>query len=40
LEVVALALASPAFRLRGRDVPTLHAVDETKRPTLSVLSAS
>jgi hypothetical protein len=40
LEVVALALASPAFRLRGRDVPTLHGVDETKRPTLSVLSAS
>jgi hypothetical protein len=40
LEVVALALAAPAFRLRGRDVPTLHAVDEAKRPTFSVLSAS
>ena len=40
LEVVALALAAPAFRLRGRDVPSLHAVDETKRPTFSVLSAS
>ena len=40
LEVVALALAAPAFRLRGRDVPSLHAVDETKRATFSVLSAS
>ena len=40
LEVVALALAAPAFRLRGRDVPPLHAVDESKRQTFSVLSAS
>ena len=40
LEVVALALAAPAFRLRGREVPSLHAVDESKRPTFSVLSAS
>jgi hypothetical protein len=40
LEVVALALAAPAFRLRGREVPSLHAVEESKRQTLSVLSAS
>jgi len=40
LEVVALALAAPAFRLRGREVPSLHAVDESKRQTFSVLSAS
>ena len=39
LEVVALALAAPAFRLRGREVPPLHGVDESKRQTLSVLSA-
>jgi hypothetical protein len=40
LEVVALALAAPAFRLRGREVPSLHGVDESKRQTISVLSAS
>ncbi|PYT78293.1 MAG: hypothetical protein DMG40_20730 [Acidobacteria bacterium] len=39
-EVVALALAAPAFLLRGREVPSLHGVEETKRQTFSVLSAS
>ncbi|PYU01251.1 MAG: hypothetical protein DMG38_04340 [Acidobacteria bacterium] len=40
LEVLALALAAPAFLLRGREVPPLHAVEESKRQTFSVLSAS
>ena len=39
LEFVALALAAPAFRLRGREVPALHAVDESKRATFSVLAS-
>lgn len=39
LEALALALAAPAFRLRGREVPSLHAVDESKRQTLSVLAS-
>ena len=40
LEVVALTLAAPAFLARGREVPSLHAVEESKRQTFSVLSAS
>jgi hypothetical protein len=40
LEVVALTLAAPAFLARGRDVPSLHTVEESKRQTFSVLSAS
>jgi hypothetical protein len=40
LEVVALTLAAPGFLMRGRAVPPLHTVEESKRQTFSVLSAS
>ena len=40
LEVVALTLAAPAFLVRGRDVPSLHTVEENERQEFPVLSAS